>query len=37
MNVRDLHVGKLYRNPNANPVILYPTKEAAYHINHTQS
>jgi len=35
MKSYDLKVGKLYLNPNAFRVILYPTKQAAYHINHT--
>lgn len=35
MKASNIKVGKLYLNPNANRVILYPTKQAAYHINHT--
>lgn len=35
MKSYNLKVGKLYLNPNANRVILYPTKAAAFHINHT--
>lgn len=37
MKASDLKVGKLYLNPNANQVILYPTKHAAHHINYTYS
>lgn len=35
MKASNIKVGKLYLNPNANRVILYPTKQAAYDINHT--